>query len=219
MLLPKDLARMKLGCRFNASVADYAGRAGDSTTQALPAWSRMVDAPRVEGHNDLIGDCVETAGFNAVQTFLARAGSDALISNDFVPEVYSAVTGYTPNNPASDRGTDPEAFFAWWGRNAIAGYKLGRLTRLGPQDENGIRNTISSAGGVFLCIDLAVEQQNEIVWTASGTPGTWGGHAIWCDGFEADLTFATSWGEIKPIDRSYFEQGFVTAAFGLELTQ
>jgi hypothetical protein len=217
MLLPNQLARMRLGCRLNPSVTAYAGRAGASIAPALPAWSRIVTAPRVEGHNDTIGDCVETAGFNAVQTLLARAGNDTQIPNALVPAVYTAVTGYNPANPATDQGTDPEAFFAWWGQSPIAGYKLGNLTRLNPQDEAAIRQTIATTGGVFLCVELAVEQQNQLVWTATGTPGTWGGHAIWCDSFEADLTFATSWGEVKPIDRSYFEKGFVQAAYGLEL--
>ncbi len=176
-----------------------------------------MNTPRVEGFNDTIGDCVETAGFNSVQTLLSRAGNVTPIANDLVPEIYSAVTGYNPNNFASDEGTDPEVFFTWWAKNAIAGYKIANLTRPDPKGEDGIRQCILNNGGVFLCVELAVEQQNQLVWTASGTPGSWGGHAVWCDGFEAELTFATSWGQVKPIDRSYFEQGFVAAAYGLEL--
>lgn len=181
------------------------------------AWSRIVGAPRVEGYNDTIGDCVETAGFNAVQTQTALGGNMTPIPNHLVPGVYSAVTGYNAANPVTDQGTDPEVFFTWWAQNAISGFRLSNIIRLNPKDESNIRDTIIRKGGVFLCVELATQQQNEIIWTASGTPGSWGGHAVWCDGFEAELTFATSWGQVKPIDRSYFQQGFVVAAYGLEL--
>ena len=217
LLLPKILSRMKLGCRYRGSIEIYNEISENNDTDILPAWSRIVGTPRVEGYNDTIGDCVETAGFNAVQTMAAREGKLTPIPNHLVPGVYSAVTGYNPNIPATDQGTDPEVFFTWWRQNAIFGCKLSNLIRLNPRNENAIRDSIIRNGGVFLCVELATAQQNEIIWTASGTPGSWGGHAVWCDSFEAELTFATSWGQVKPIDRSYFQHGFVAAAYGLEL--
>ena len=33
------------------------------------------------------------------------------------------------------------------------------------------------------------------------------------------LTFATSWGEAKPIDRSFFGAGFVVAAYALDIAK
>lgn len=69
-----------------------------------------------------------------------------------------------------------------------------------------------------MCVELATEQQNERVWTPTGTCGSWGGHAVWTDSYEGALTKITSWGAEFYIDRSYFEaSGFVVGAYALEL--
>ena len=184
------------------------------------AYSRIISTPRVEGHNDLIGDCVETAACNAVQTARARSGMLApQISNDLAATLYGEITGYTALNPASDRGTDPDELFAWWRKNPIASYRLGQISAIDPQAEPAIRHVISRAGGIFLVLALGLAQQNQLVWAAAGTPGSWGYHAVWADGYDGALTGCTSWGEAKPMDRSFFAAGFVVGAYALELVK
>jgi hypothetical protein len=113
MLLPHQLAAMKLGCRWQGAPASNAQRI--ATVLPPAAYSRIWGTPRVAGHNDVVGDCVETAACNAVQTGMARVGlSGPQISNDMAVTLYSQVTGYTALDPASDRGTDPDELFGWW---------------------------------------------------------------------------------------------------------
>lgn len=218
MLSPADLARMKLGCRWQPS--DIPTRAGADLTPPPGAYGRMPNAPRVEGNNDQIGDCVETAAANAVQTAMARAGITRPISNSYVVSLYSAITGYRPDDPATDQGTDPNALFGWWQDNALAGYKLDSVFRIEPTAEDAIRWQIDRAGGVMLIVALSVEQQNQRQWEPVGTPGSWGEHAVWADSYDGALTFATSWGEMMPISRAYFNaRGFVLGVFGLDLVR
>lgn len=217
MLLPHELAAMKLGCVWHPSAAPI--RAG--AVEALPpaAWGRIVGTPRVAGHNNLVGDCVEVMACNAVQTRLAANGLMGRISDDYALSLYSVVTGYRAGNPATDLGTQPEVMFGWWHARAVAGWKLQDAVTLDPKSETDIRDTISTLGGVCLIVALATEQQNQIVWSAAGKPGTWGMHAVWCDQYEGALTWGTSWGQAQPIDRSYFDGGFVVGAYALELAQ
>jgi hypothetical protein len=216
MLLPHQLAAMKLGCRWQGAPEPVSRRA--ATVLPPAAYSRILGTPRVQGHNDVIGDCVETAACNAVQTAMARAGvSGPQISNDLAVTLYSQITGYAALNPASDRGTDPRELFAWWCENPIASYRLKQVTPVDPQSEADIRHVVSGAGGIFLVLALGLAQQNQLVWAAGGTPGSWGYHAVWADDYEGALTTCTSWGEAKPMDRSFFAAGFVAAAYALDL--
>jgi len=208
---------MKLGTVMvpGSFVADnFAGVA----RPAPAAWSRIVGTPRVEGDNSVIGDCVETAGFNCVQTAFARKGVMNPLPNAAVPGIYSAITGWNAAIPSSDRGTDPEAFFNWWKLNQIGGHTLADLSRIDPRNKTKIRECIAHDGGVFLIVALATENQNERIWTASGTPGSWGNHCVWADGYEGDLTISTSWGEEQPVDGSYFDKGFVIAVYTAQLS-
>lgn len=220
MLLPHQLARMKLGCRVQPGGLP-APSVGAGAVPVVPgAYGRLISTPRVQGHNDIYGDCVETMAANAAQTALGRAGVGTPISNNYPEGLYRKLTGFRPGDPASDRGTNPAQLFDWWERNVIAGYRLAGVTRYEPQAEALIRQAIVETGGVALIVELSVEQQNQRVWMPAGTPGSWGVHAIWADSYDGGLTFATSWGEMTPIDRSYFEApGFVVAAFRLDLVK
>lgn len=218
MLLAHQLAAMKLGCRWHGAPAAPGRRV--ATIVPPVAYSRILGTPRVAGHNDLVGDCVETAACNAVQTEMAKAGmSRPQIANDLAVTLYSRITGYTARDPASDQGTDPDALFAWWRQNSIAGYGLRQIVPVDPKFEADIRHVISRAGGIFLVLALGLAQQNQLVWTAAGTPGSWGYHAVWADSYDGALTFATSWGEAKPIDRGFFVAGFVAAAYALDIVK
>ena len=214
-----DLTRMKLGCRWQPGDAPPVAVTAAHVPDVPGAWGRC-SAPRISGDNATIGDCVETAAANAVQTALARAGLPGQIANGFVVDLYSRITGYKPGDPATDRGTNPADLFRYCHANAIGGYRLESATGIEPVAEAAIRHAIVQTGGVFLVVALSVEQQAQTVWEPAGTPGSWGYHAVWCDSYDGALTFATSWGADMPIDRSYFTApGFVQRAFSLNLTR
>jgi len=215
MILPDRLAKMKLGLKdpWEKPVVG-----GVSDTNPPPgAYSRIMSAPRVTGHNDKIGDCFPTACCNAVQTLLARSGNSRVVADDDATLAYSGMAGYNPAVPSSDQGTNPQAGFNWWLNNDIAGFRLKSVIDIDPKNLTSMRKTTILSGGVLLCVNLAVENQNQIVWTAAGTPGSWGAHAIWMDSFEGSYDFVTSWGEERGIDRSFFYGDFVLAAYGLGL--
>jgi hypothetical protein len=215
--MPAQLSQMRLGCdtRLAAPIVLHLAAAAPAD-----AYGRMVGAPRVEGHNDLYGDCVPTAACNAVQTMLARGGNYAPIGDDVPLGIYEHF-GFELRNPATDVGMNPEDLFGWWQGNDVAGARLKSATRLQPADEFSIRHTVATLGGVFLVVELSRAQQSQIVWTAAGgddgKPGTWGGHAVWVDEFDGALTKGTSWGEMVEIDRSFFAGGYVVGAYALDL--
>jgi hypothetical protein len=216
MRLPHQLAAMKLGCRWQGAQAATPERVATSLPPV--AYSRIIGTPRVAGHNELVGDCVETAACNAVQTAMAGRGHSApQLSNDLAVTLYTQITGYTALKPASDRGTDPNDLFVWWRHNMIAGYRLQQAIAVDPKSEPDMRHVISTTGGIFLVLALGLAQQNQLVWTAAGTPGSWGYHAVWADDYEGALTSCTSWGEAKVMDRFFLAAGFVVGAYALDL--
>jgi hypothetical protein len=215
MKTPQQLAEMKLGCRVNqAFFKPVTMYAADATLPA--AYSRDMQSPLVEGNNSEIGDCVETAGCNAAQDFI---GSSRTIPNIAAQTAYSAITGYSPTQPGSDNGTDPEVFFAWWKNNSISGVQLKTATPIDPSNLTALKHSIATARGVFLCVALSVEMQNMRQWTPLGAPGSWGSHAVWADSYDGGVFFVTSWGErISILSEFFTTPGFAIAAWSLELS-
>jgi hypothetical protein len=213
---PLNPAAMRLG--IHASWRPGLVTPRPAATLPIPdVWGRDVDTPRVAGHNDMVGDCVPTMCCNAVQTLLGRRGVRTPIPDGLAVDVYAAVTGYSPADPASDQGTDPDAMFAWWKANAISGYRLREAIAITPQDEQAMMRAVSQDGGAGLIVNLAVEQQNEVIWTPAGTPGSWGRHALFADQ-RVGATGATSWGLEKWIAPAFMAAAErVVAAYVFDL--
>jgi hypothetical protein len=67
--------------------------------------------------NGLLGCCVISGRYHNIGLWTGGAfiASDAQVIRD-----YSAITGYDPGNPATDRGTDPVAALEWYAANDAA---------------------------------------------------------------------------------------------------
>lgn len=208
--------QFKLGCSTDLKM-DI--RETAPAVDILPdSYSRMVDAPLILGHNDKIGDCVIVGILNYIRETYYRAGRQDLITEDLGPQLYSAITGYDPNNPLTDNGTNPEDALAYWMANPIAGAELVGFDRIDHTSEFAIKNSIIKTGGVLLICALSVEQQRQTEWMPEGEPGTWGGHCVaGVQYLGADYT-AITWGMLMPVNRSYMASDFVLGAYELAIT-
>jgi hypothetical protein len=56
--------------------------------------------------NDEVGDCVIAGIMHLIQVWTAMGGNPAIFTTANALADYSAITGYDPNNPDSDQGTD-----------------------------------------------------------------------------------------------------------------
>jgi hypothetical protein len=112
-------------------LGDYLDKAKIAPQPASCDWSgpAMSVISDIEG-NAAVGDCVlaEEAHFIGVVT--GNANSLYAYTTAQTLAAYSAITGYDPNNPASDQGTDPVMCLNYFTRNAyadgsiLAGYAL-----------------------------------------------------------------------------------------------
>lgn len=218
-LLPSQLARMKLGVYKGwVPTANIPAKVMLASELPPPAYGRNSQTNRVAGFNMTVGDCVPTGCCNYVQTAMGRQGSFAAIPDSLPIGIYSDVTGYTPQDPSSDRGTLPDQMFAWWKENSIAGYRLKNVGLIHPKDDITYHAAIAKKGAVLAIINLAVEQQNQIEWSAAGEPGTWGAHCVCIDQYDGPAG-CTTWGESKWIDRSFFDKGYVVQIYDLDVIE
>jgi hypothetical protein len=98
--------------------------------------------------NDQLGDCVEAGGCHETMLFNAMAGGSAAFTDTEAIHFYTEVTGYDPNNPATDQGTDMRAAAQF------------RQTT-GIMDAIGTRHKI----GAYMFIDPTnVDQMMEACW-------------------------------------------------------
>lgn len=88
-------------------------RLADYYTTGLPSVDDLKfplgHADAIEPHmfcNNKLGDCAIAGSIEEVRLANALAGKTAPFTDDTAIENYSAITGYTPGDPATDQGTD-----------------------------------------------------------------------------------------------------------------
>ena len=69
--------------------------------------------------NDRVGDCVFAGQAHLEQLWHTQFNRPIDFSDESVISDYSAVTGYNPNDPNTDNGTDMETAAKYWRKNGI----------------------------------------------------------------------------------------------------
>lgn len=156
--------------------------------------------------NDKVGNCAFAAQAHLVQCFAAANGRSAIIGRAAVMSAYSRVTGYDPEDPATDRGTVLLDALGDWRKHGIDGHKIAAYVRVEP-NRREIEAAINLCGGIYIGAALPLAAKSQTVWDvapAGGydrtfTPGTWGGHALCVVGYSRTGLVGITWGRIKLI--------------------
>jgi hypothetical protein len=154
--------------------------------------------------NDKMGDCTIAGVGHAVQTWTANASKEITIPDATILAAYEAISGYTPSNPNSDAGCYEADVLKFWQKKGIGGDKLGAYVDCEPKNKQHVQAAIDIFGGVYIGLSLPISAQRQTVWsvppggtTGNGTPGSWGGHAVWVVEYDQTWLTCVTWGALK----------------------
>ena len=171
--------------------------------------------------NASIGDCTIAAAAHMIQQWTQYAGKLVTPTDGQVLDAYEAVSGYNPNNPASDAGATLLSALAYWKSHGIGGNKIVAWSAVDPTNKTEIQQAISIFGGVYIGLSLPVMSQNPgtganglPLWsstgnfTGAGLPGGWGGHCIPLVGYGVDEesnegTMGVTWAQLYDLTYGY----------------
>ena len=176
--------------------------------------------------NDKIGDCVIAMMLHSIEDFHLDAGTPppAFTDADAI-SIYSAITGYNPNDPSSDRGTDETAAMHHWEHPGLQTADYGTHTIIAtvavdPSNLNECRIAIDEFVGLQIGIALPIAAQGQTEWTVVGdgktgnsAPGSWGGHGIPYREYDAETFKCVTWGAelllTVPFHQDYAQEAHV----------
>lgn len=189
-----------------------------------PAISVVED---IEGNGEY-GDCVlaEEAHFIALVT--GNAGTLYSYTAAQTLAAYSAITGFNPNVPSSDQGTDPIAALNYFMANAYAdGSKLSGYLLVDATNQQEVEFALSAFGNLKMWLSLPdpyvnpFPSANGFVWDV-GTPDPSNGHCIGGCGYNKIQVLGTTpqgitimtWGMIGTMTWAAVSQLCVASAGG-----
>ena len=176
--------------------------------------------------NDKIGDCVIAMMLHSIEDFHLDAGTPppAFTDADAI-SIYSAITGYNPNDPSSDRGTDEGAAMGYWEHPGLqttdnGGHTIVATVAVDPSNLNECRIAIDEFVDLQIGIALPISAQGQTEWTVVGdgktghsAPGSWGGHGIPYREYDAETFKCVTWGAelllTVPFHQDYAQEAHV----------
>jgi hypothetical protein len=169
--------RLKLSNYMAKSIPDPPKVGNYITAASAPVVNQMY-------LNNQLGDCVIAAMCKVVGVMQANAGQKPTIfTNQQVINLYSAIGGYVPGNPATDNGCDEVTALNYWlNTGCPAGAnKLTAWMAVNPQDQQEYKTALWLFENLYFgieCPDAYVNVQgNGFVW-GPGQPDPADGHAV-----------------------------------------
>jgi hypothetical protein len=179
--------------------------AKDWTSAAKAAWGMM--------KNDTLGDCTCAAVGHAVQGWSANAGGKEITISDVdIVAAYSAITGYKPSDPSSDRGAVEIDVLNYWRKHGIGGHKIQAYVALEPKNHDHVKAAVDLLGASYIGVALPVSAQKQKVWSVPpggpngiGAAGSWGGHAVVVLAYDSHGLTCITWGQPKKMTWSFWD--------------
>jgi hypothetical protein len=176
--------------------------------------------------NDRIGDCVIAMMLHSIEDFHLDAGTPvpAFTDADAI-RIYSAITGYNPNDPNSDHGTNESTAMAYWHSPGLqtsdgVDHQIVATVGVDPSNLNECRIAIDEFVDLQIAIALPLNAQGQAEWTVVGNgrtgrsaPGSWGGHGIPYREYDGETFKCVTWAAelllTVPFHQSYAQEAHV----------
>ncbi len=155
--------------------------------------------------NDKYGCCVESAGGHVVE-LVSMLGQhvEAVVQTQDVLNAYTAITGFNPNDPRTDNGTNILDFLNYWRQTGVAGHKISGFAALNPKSlsEWELANWLFGSVVVGLALPITAQSQVGKAWSVvstsgDGAPGSWGGHCVPFVDYSGTGASCVTWGMVQ----------------------
>ena len=164
--------------------------------------------------NDQFGDCVEAGAAHETMLFNAQAGVKVTFDNTSVLSDYSAATGFNPNDPNTDQGTDMVSYASYRKNTGVldsAGnrHKVAAYLSITPKnlEEHLIDAYLFGAVGIGITCPDNIIQQFDAGQPWHTVPGTTiqGGHYVPFVARRKNMFKVLTWGKEQFMKNGFFE--------------
>ncbi len=161
--------------------------------------------------NDKLGCCTCSGAGHAIQTWTANESTEITIPDGAVLTAYERM-GYKPSDPSTDQGAVELDVLKMWKTSGIGGVKLAAFMATEPRNHQHVRQAVALFGGCYIGVALPISAQKQTVWSVppggavgNGARGSWGGHAVWIVGYDAQGLTCVTWGKLQRMTWSFWD--------------
>ncbi|HUD11451.1 MAG TPA: hypothetical protein VMS08_03500 [Candidatus Saccharimonadia bacterium] len=158
--------------------------------------------------NENFGCCVQADDGHYLMLRTANAGKIIIPTTEQVLALYSYETGFNPDDPASDQGTDEGSDCEYLVSNGFLGHKADATGFIDPQFITDLKWCIELFGGCKFGINIpqsALDQFNAgEPWTVvTNDANIIGGHDVLGVRYDGVWFYVVTWGEIQRVEPNW----------------
>jgi len=187
-----------------------------SLTAGLPApaasvdfYSEVTDWPMYL--NDRYGDCV-WAGFGHHIEQITRYGQGATVEvTDADVETGYESTGFRPDDPNTDQGTNVEDGLSYWRKTGVGGHAIVAYAAVDVSNATELKQAVSLFGALGIGFNVPAYAMDQF---SAGKP--WdvqksnasiiGGHYVVVVGYDAKYLYVVTWAKIQKMTWAFFRK-------------
>ncbi|MGW2724789.1 hypothetical protein [Streptomyces sp. NPDC001492] len=161
--------------------------------------------------NDCVGDCTCAGVAHMVnQLTFYGSGTEVTPAEDSVLRMYSAITGYDPDNPATDTGAYCQDVLKYWRTAGLEGHRIAAYAALDVANLTEVKQAIAAFGTVYVGMnfpDSAMRQFNAgHVWDVVRSARIEGGHCVIVGAYGHGRFGLVTWGQETEMTEAFWKR-------------
>lgn len=170
--------------------------------------------------NDQYGDCVWAGAAHETMLWNKEAQKDVAFVDESVLSDYAACTGFNPNDPSTDNGTDMQVAASYRQKTGIEDSQ-GNRHKIGAYLEVSTIKQIKQAIWIFGAAGIGIKFPNSAMdqfnvgkpWTVQPGSTIEGGHYIPAVNYDEKFLYVVTWGKVQKAAwsfiKKYMDEGIV----------
>jgi hypothetical protein len=163
--------------------------------------------------NDKYGDCVLAGAAHETMLWNAEAMKAVTFSDNNVLSDYSAITGFDPNNPNTDNGTDMQTAASYRRKTGIVSrdntrHKIDAYLSIDIGNTKQLQTALYlfSATGVGIAITSCAMKQFKQgkPWTVTSNCSMLGYHYVPAIAYDSSYVYVVTWGKLQKMAWGYY---------------
>lgn len=153
--------------------------------------------------NDQHGDCVLADCAHQEMLRTANVGKIWIPTTQQVLDLYSACTGFNPNDPSTDNGANELSVIEYLTRHGWLGRKLAAHADIDPTNLGVMKWAVCLFGACRLGVNLPQSAMNQFEagqpWDRAGDREPAGGHDVCIVKYDQQYFYVVTWGRLQPV--------------------
>lgn len=163
--------------------------------------------------NDRYGCCTcAGVGHKRIGDVYVNQGTVLQVTDQDALALYSAVTGFRPDDPNTDQGALCQDVLGYWQKNGFLGEKIVAFAKVDLANQTEVKQAIAAFGQIYCGFNFPASAMDQFnagqPWDIVRASRIEGGHCVTVGAYDASGLECVTWGKVQRLTWNFFKKYF-----------